>query len=286
MSLSLRTNIDSISAQTELSRTTSALSKTFERLSSGLRINSASDDPAGLALADKLNSDAVLANVAMRNANDGLSLTNVAESALDEINNMLSRMSELAEQSANGTYTNTQRSALSSEFLALGSEIERISGTTTFNSMTLLSNSRDITLQVGFDSSVNSRITISGVRSTLDSLGLAASGSSRLTFSIITISTEGSQDASANALSAVRNAISSLGSTRGTLGAVESRLTHAISSLEVARENYMAAESRIRDADIAQETADMVRLQVLQQAGVAVLAQANLQPETVLKLLG
>lgn len=286
MSLSLRTNIPSISAQVEVSKTTSALSKAYERLSSGLRINSASDDPAGLALADKLRSDAIIANTALRNANDGLSLTNIAESAMDEIGNMLSRMAEVAEQSANGTYTNVQRSALSAEFLALGSEIERISKTTTFNNLTLLSNSSNISVQVGLDGTTNSRIIIAGVRSTLDSLGLAASGSERMLYSIITISTDGSQDASANALSAVRNAIGSLSNTRGILGAAESRLTYAITNLAVAKENYMAAESRVRDADVAQETADMIRLQVLQQAGIAVLAQANLQPEIVLKLLG
>ena len=285
MSLSLRTNVDSISAQVELNKTTNSLSKTFERLSSGLRINNASDDPAGLALATSLNTDSRLATVAIRNANDGLSLTSVAETAVDEINNMLSRMAELAEQSANGIYTNDQRSALSSEFLALGSEIERISKTTTFNNLTLLSNSSNITLQVGLDATTNSRITLTGVRSTLDSLGLAATGSSQMTFSIITISTDGSVNASTNALSAVRNAINSLGSTRGILGASESRLSYAISNLEVARENFRAAESRIRDVDVAEETANMIRLQVLQQSATAVIAQANLQPEVVLKLL-
>ncbi len=285
MALSLTTNIASNNAQNQLRRTTQSLSKTFERLSSGLRINTASDDPAGLALADKLNSDAAIASVALRNANDGLSLTSIANGALEEVSGMLSRMAELAEQSANGVYTNVQRSALSSEFLALGSEIDRIAKTTTFNDIKLLSNSSNITLQVGLDASANSKITIEGVRGTLDSLGLATTGSSKLTYSIITISTDGSQDASTNALSAVRTAISNLSSARGTLGAAESRLTYAIDNLSVARENFIAAESRIRDADIAEETANMLRLQVLQQAGTAVLAQANLQPELVLKLL-
>lgn len=285
MSLSLITNSSSIAAQAQLKRTTEALSKTFERLSSGLRIASPGDDPAGLALADKLRSDAKVAAVAIRNANDGLSLSAIADSALGEIGNMLSRMAELAEQSANGVYTVVQRSALSSEFLALGSEIDRISKTTKFNDLTLLSASSDISVQVGLDESANSRITIAGVRGTLDSLGLAPNGSSKMTYSIITISTEGSQDASTKALAAVNTAISNLSAMRGNVGAAESRLTTAINYLTVARENFMAAESRIRDADVAAEVADMVRLQVLQQSATAVLAQANLQPDMVLRLL-
>ena len=251
MALSLLTNADSLTAQVNLSRTTQSLSKTFERLSSGLRINSAADDPAGLAVADTLRSQALLASAAIRNANDGLSLTTIADSALEETYNMLTRMAELAQQSANGTYTQAQRSALSSEFLALGSEIERIAKTTTFNSLNLLSNSRDITLQVGLDSSSNSQITLRSVTGTLTSLGLAGNGSSQMSFSIITISTDGSTNAATNALSAVNNAISSLTATRGTLGAAESRLSTAIEYLTVARENYVAAESRIRDADVA-----------------------------------
>lgn len=285
MGLSINSNTDSLVVQTNLTRTNQALSSTFERLSSGLRINSASDDPAGLALADKLRADGKVATVAIRNANDGLSLTVVAETGLNEIGNMLQRMLELATQSANGTYTTSQRSALSSEFLALGSEIDRIAKTTTFNSISLLSNSSNVTLQVGLDSSSNSQITLAGVSGTLNSLGLAASGSSALTFSIIAASDTGSTYAAAVALSAVQAAINSLTVTRGTIGAAESRLSSAINYLQVARENYVAAESKIRDADVAQEVANMVRLQVLQQAGTAVLAQANQQPEVVLKLL-
>lgn len=282
---SLNSNVDSLIAQNNLARTSQALSKTFERLSSGLRINSAADDPAGLALADSLRTQAILASTAIRNANDGLSLTTIADSALAETYNMLTRMAELAQQSANGSYTMTQRSALSSEFEALGSEIQRIASTTTFNSLNLLSNSSNITIQVGLDGTSNSQIVLKSVVGTLDSLGLAASGSAKLTFSIITISTDGSINASQNALSAVNNAISNLTSKRGTLGAAESRLSTAINYLTVVRENFVAAESRIRDADVAQEVAEMVRLQVLQQAATAVLAQANQQPETVLRLL-
>jgi flagellin len=285
MSLSLVVNADSLKAKTKLERTSQELSKTFERLSSGLRINSAADDPAGLQLADDLNADARVAAVAIRNANDGLSLTAITDSALSEVGNMLTRMAELANQSSNSTYTNTQRSALSSEFLALGSEIDRISKTTTFNSLNLLSNSSNITLQVGMDGTANSRITLQAVSGTLANLGLAPSGSSTMTYSIISISTAGSTDAANNALSAVQNAINTLTSTRGILGASESRLSSAINYLTVARENYIAAEGRIRDADIADEVAKMVRLQILQQSQVAVIAQANQQPNIVLSLL-
>jgi flagellin len=285
MGLSLASNIASLSAQTKLRRTTDQLSDTFARLSSGLRINNASDDPAGLAMADSLRSDGRLAAVAIRNANDGLSLASIADSALEEVGSILSRMSELASQSANGTYTTSQRSALSSEFLALGSEVERISQTTTFNGFNLLSASSTITLQVGFNANATSQISMLSVLGTLSSLGLASSGSSRMTFSIIDTTTTGSQAAALTAMSAVSNALTSLSSVRGTIGATQSRLSSAVNYLQVARENLIAAESRIRDADIASDVAEMVRLQVLQQSGTAILAQANQQPGIVLSLL-
>ena len=283
MTLSLASNVDSVRAQRQLKLTGTSLSKTFERLSSGLRINSASDDPAGLALADGLRADAKVAAVAIRNANDGISITSITDSALSETANILSRMAELAEQSANGAYTNTQRSALSSEFEALGSEVQRIATTTTFNDISLLNGSSDITLQVGIDGTANSQITITGVESTLSALGIGSGGA--LSYSIISTSTALSQSAAQNALTAMNNAIDTLSTTRGTVGAAESRLSYAVDVITVARENFIAAESRIRDADIAQEVADMVRLQVLQQAGTAVLAQANQQPQVALTLL-
>lgn len=284
MPLSIASVIDSVRAQRQLGRTTTALSRSFQRLSSGLRINSTSDDPAGQALADELRADTRLASMAIRNANDGISIAALTGSALDEINTILNRMLELAVQSSNGSYTTAQRSALSSEFVALGSEIERISRVTTFNSLPLLSSSSNITLQVGLDGSTSSQIVMTGVLGTLNSLGLGAA-SSALTYSIISTSAAFSQAAATNALSAVQNAILSLTSTRGTVAAIESRLASAVSYLSVARENYIAAESRIRDVDVAQEVAEMIRLQVLQQAGTAVLAQANLQPQVVLRLL-
>jgi flagellin len=284
MTLSIASNSSSISAQTQLAKTTQALGGVYERLSSGLRINKASDDPAGLAIAEKLSADARVASVAIRNASDGISLTSIADAALGTIGSILSRLGELATQSANGVYTTTQRSALSSEFVALSSEIQRIAVTTTFNSINLLSNSTAITLQVGLDSSSNSTISISSVLGTLASLGLGNSGGVLL-YSINDSSTAYAQSASTNALNAVTSAIGALSSTRGLIGAAQSRLTYAVDNLTVQRENLLTAASRIRDADIAFEAAELVRLQVLQQAGTAILAQANQQPARALDLL-
>ena len=273
-------------AQRRLGLATQSLSSTFEKLSSGQRINRASDDAAGLAIADALRADQRVASVAIRNANDGISTIAIADSALGQIGGVLTRMAELAEQSANGVFSTTQRSALSNEFVALGSEIERIATVTQFNGVTLLSGSASVTLQVGFDSASTSQISYQNVNGTLNSLGLAGSGSSSLSFSINGTSTDAGQSASRLALDAVTGAIGSLASTRGTLGAAESRLRVAIDNLSVARENFAAAESRIRDVDVAAEAAELTRLGILQQAGAAVLAQANQQPALALNLLG
>lgn len=280
MSITIATNVSSLKAQGRLGQSTKALQKSFERLSSGLRIVSASDDAAGLAIADKLRADVRIAGVAIRNANDGVSAIAIADGALNEIGNILTRMAELAEQSANGVLSATQRSALNDEFVALGSEIGRIANTTKFNDIALLSGGADIALQVGLDSTSDSQITITGVEGTLSALGLAASGSSTLTNSL--------SDATSaqTALDAVNDAISSLTTNRGTLGAVESRLGSAINNLQVARENFSSAESQIRDVDVASEAAQLTRLNILQQAGAAVLAQANQQPGLALALLG
>ena len=285
MSISIASSAVSLRAIGSLNKTTDELSDTFEKLSSGLRINKASDDPAGLAVADSLRADAALASVAVQNTNDGISITSIADAALDEVANILTRMAELAEQSASGSYTNVQRSALSSEFLALGSEIERIAATTEFNDSTLLSNSSSISIQVGIDNTANSVITINGVLGTLSSLGLSSGGSSQLTVSINDTTTAFAQTAATAALAAVEAAMDSLSITRGQVGAAESRLSQALSYVQVMRENFVAAESRIRDLDIAQEVAKLVRLQVLQQSGTAILAQANQQPGVVLGLL-
>ncbi|MCB0339109.1 MAG: flagellin FliC, partial [Bdellovibrionales bacterium] len=184
MSITLGTNIQSLKAQRSLGISSDALSKTFERLSSGQRINSASDDAAGLAIADALRADQRVAAVAIRNANDGISTIAIADSALGQISDVLTRLAELAEQSANGVFSVVQRSALSNEFVALASEIERIAITTEFNGVKLLSGGASVQFQVGFDSASTSQITYSGVQGTLASLGLAGSGLSALTFSV------------------------------------------------------------------------------------------------------
>lgn len=285
MAITAASNIDALNVQNQISRTSQDLSKTFERLSSGLRINDASDDPAGLQMADNLRANARVANMAIRNANDGISLASIADAALGAISDVLNRMVELAAQSANGVYTNDQRSALSSEFIALGSEIERIAGSTTYNDIKILSNSQNISLQVGLNNSANSVIIMNSVLGTLSSMGLAANGSSSLSFSIIATTSTASQLAATNALSAVNNAINVVSAARGLVGAAESRLNTAVNFLTNLRDNYSAAESQIRDVDVAQEVANMVRLQVLQQSQTAVLAQVNLEPQRVLDLL-
>jgi flagellin len=284
MSLSVASNISSLRAQNQLRLTTDKLSETFERLSSGLRINKASDDAGGLQMAEELRADARLATVAIRNVNDGLSATSMADSALGEVGNILTRMYELANQSSNNVYTNTQRSAMSLEFEALGSEVERISRVTTFNGSRLLSASNDMVIQVGLDGGANSRITVTAVTATLNALGIGA-GSGALTYSLLGTTADASVSASRNALTGLDNAIKSLTSRRGTLGASQSRLSSALNYISLSRDNFIEAESRIRDADVASDVAEMVRLQVLQQATTAVLAQANQQPARVLRLL-
>ena len=283
MALTINTNIASLNAQRRLTQSTSELRGTFEKLSSGLRIVKASDDAAGLAVADSLRVDQRIASVAIRNANDGISMVSIADGALNEIGNVLARMGELAEQSANGTLGTSQRSALNQEFMSLGSEIERIAGTTSFNSIQLLSGGSTVQLQVGFDSQATSQISFTGVQGTLNSMGLG-SASGVLNYSLVAATD--SANSSLSALNAVKSAITSLSSTRGTLGAVQSRLNVAVNNLQVARENFASAESQIRDVDVAQEAANLTRLNILQQAGSAVLAQANQQPALALTLLG
>lgn len=285
MSLNIRTNVSSIIAQRNVAASTGRLQTSYERLSSGLRINHASDDAAGLAIAEKLKIDARVAGVAIRNANDGISIVAITDGAISEITNILSRLGELSEQSANGVYGNGQRSALQLEFTALMSEIERISATTEFNGLKLLSGGSDVTFQVGFDGSSTSQISYSGVQATLAALGLSQANTSAHTYSILGTSDLESQSASRVALDAINRAITSVTRNRGTLGAAESRLEITISNLQVARENFQAAESRIRDVDVAQEAAELTRLGILQQAGTAILAQANQQPQLALQLL-
>ena len=285
MAITLGSNIASLKAQRSLAQSTQTLSDVYQKLSSGARINKASDDAAGLSIADSLKAQQRIATVAIRNANDGISSIAIADAALGEIGNVLARLAELSEQSANGVFSVNQRSAISAEFTALSSEIERIANTTKFNGVQLLKGGTSMTLQVGFESASTSQISFTGVGGTLSSLGLAAKNSSVLTYSLNGVTIEAGQSASRATLDAVNRAIQSLASTRGTLGAAEARLNVAINNLAVARENFAAAESQIRDTDVAQQAAELTRLGILQQAGSAVLAQANQQPSLALTLL-
>jgi len=285
MAINIRTNVPSLIAQRNLDESTSRLNTAYERLSSGLRINRARDDAAGLAIAESLKADSRVATVAIRNASDGISIISIADQAIGQIGNVLSRLVELAEQSANGVFANVQRSALNGEFQALTQEMERIALTTEFNDLKLLSGTSEVIFQVGFDGSSLSQVSYSGVQTTLQAMGLASTGTSTMIYSIIGESAEASQSASRLALDALNRAITSVTRNRGALGAAESRLEVTIANLQVARENFKAAESRIRDVDVASEAAELTRLNILQQAGAAVLAQANAQPQLAIQLL-
>jgi flagellin len=286
MAINIRTNLPALAAQRSLGAASERLNQSYQRLASGLRINKASDDAAGLAIADNLKSDSTLASVAIRNANDGISVIAIADQALGQIGNILNRLGELAQQSANGVYDVTQRVALQDEFTALTSEIERIAVTTAFNGIDILSNGQNLVFQVGFDGSSLSQLGYEGIQATLQAIGLADAGSSASIYSISAGTEIEAQSASRLAIEAIKVALASVGRNRGTLGALESRLMTSINNLQVARENFKAAESQIRDLDVAAEAAELTRLNILQQAGAAVLAQANQQPAIALQLLG
>jgi flagellin len=286
MGINMRTNLPGLAAQRNVGAVTDRLNLSYQRLASGMRINKASDDAAGLAIAENLRADSTLATVAIRNANDAISVIAIADQAIGQISNILNRLAELAQQSANGVYDVTQRSALQNEFTALTSEIERIAVTTTFNGIDLLSNGQSLAFQVGFDGSSLSQLTYNGINATLQAIGLAEVGSSASTYSISATTELDAQSASRQALEAIKEALASVNRNRGNLGALESRLTTSINNLQVARENFKAAESQIRDLDVAQEAAELTRLNILQQAGAAILAQANQQPAIAIQLLG
>jgi len=286
MAINIRTNLPALVAQRNVGTASDRLNQSYQRLASGLRINKSSDDAAGLAIAEGLRADSTLATVAIRNANDGISVIAIAEQAIGQIGNILNRLAELAQQSANGVYDTTQRSALQNEFTALSSEIERIAVTTSFNGIDLISNGQNLVFQVGFDGTSLSQLGYGGVNATLQAIGLAAAGSSASTYSISASTDVEAQSAARLALQAINSALASVGRNRGNLGALESRLSASISNLQVARENFKAAESQIRDLDVAQEASELTRLNILQQAGAAVLAQANQQPAIALQLLG
>lgn len=278
MALVINTNIASLNAQRNLSANTLSLNTSVQRLSSGLRINSAKDDAAGLSISEKLIAHIRSIAVAIRNSQDGISLAQTTEGGLTEIGNILARMRELAEQAANGTLGASERSALDNEYDELMSEINRISVVTEFNGTKLLDGSLSttgVTLQIGFRNTSNDRITFFS--------GVGATNTSALGVSATDITTSTGAQA---ALDSIDSAISIVASRRGTLGAIQNRLDSTISNLSIASENLSAANSRIRDADFAYETAQFTRNQILVQAATAVLAQANVLPQQALQLLG
>jgi flagellin len=286
MPVSINTNLASVRGQRAMGKASEDLNKTYQKLSSGQRINRASDDAAGLAIAESLRINQRVASIAIRNAQDGVSAIAITDGALASITQILGRLAELSQQAGNGSYSTTQRSALQLEFETLGSEIERIAATTVYNGVSLLSGSQVINFQVGFDSASTSQIVLDQAGgATLQKLGLAASGSSALTYSLSGTSSDFAQSAARAALAAINNAVVSVNALRGSLGTVEARLGTAIQNLSTSRENTLAAESRIVDADVAVEAAELTRLNILQQAGAAVLAQANQQPQLAVQLL-
>jgi flagellin len=274
MALTVNTNVGSLNAQRNLSNSQSALQKSMQRLSSGLRINSAKDDAAGLAISDRMTSQIRGLNQAVRNANDGISLAQTAEGALSETTNVLQRMRELAVQSANGTNTTADRSSLNAEFSQLQSEIDRIANNTKFNGQVLLAggfSTTGMSFQIGADANQTISVQIgSATQATLGTTSLSI----------------GSSSGAQSAITAIDTAISSVDTTRGTLGAAQNRFESTISNLSNIAENLSAARSRILDADIAAETSAMTKSNILQQAGVSILAQANQVPQLALSLLG
>jgi flagellin len=284
MAISIGSNITSLQAQRRLDQTGNKLSQSFNKLSSGYRINRGADDSAGLAIAESLKAQSRIAGQAIRNTNDGISTIAIADGALGEVANILSRLAELASQAANGTLSTSQRSVVSNEFVALSSEIERIAQVTEFNGIKLLSGTNSVTIQVGTGSTAASQIGYQNQLATLQGIGLGNNGGA-LVYSINGTTNDNAATAARMALDAVYAAIYSVGASRGILGGIESRLSTAIANLGVARENLVAAESRIRDVDVAEEAANLTRLNILQSAGTAVLAQANQLPSLALQLL-
>ena len=278
MSFRINTNVDAFSAQLNLQNTAAMFSKSVERLSSGLRINRAADDAAGLAISEKLRSQIKGLSVASRNAQDGISLIQTAEGALNESTSILQRMRELAVQSSNGTLSTQDRSAIQSEATQLQGELTRIANVTKFNGNSLLDGTLSgaaITLQIGANSSTYESLAIK-FSGTLTDAGLSVDNAA------VSFSSAASAQA---ALTNIDAAISLVSSVRANLGAFQNRLEHTITNLGVNEENLMSSESRIRDVNVAEETVNLTKAQILQQAGTAVLAQANQAPNSVLSLL-
>ena len=279
----INTNIMSLNAQRNLSATQSALATSVQRLSTGLRVNSAKDDAAGLAIAERMNTQVRGMNVAIRNANDAISLSQTAEGALSKINDMGQRMRELAVQSANATNSESDRQNLNQEYQALAEEIKRNLAATSFNGTKLFAAAAKLEFQVGANAATTDAIAINTTDLTKDNAFSAALGAM------------GATPASAPDINSASNATAALdkldtmlakvNSKRAEFGATQNRFEAVIQTLQVSAENQTAARSRIMDADFASETAALTRSQVLQQAGTAMLSQANSLPNNVLSLL-
>jgi flagellin len=274
MGIRINTNTASINTRRHLYNSTIAFNKSMEKLSSGLRINRAGDDAAGLAISEGLKSDIRALEQASRNASDGISLVQTAEGALDEVSNILLRMRELTEQALNGTVTNQERGYLDNEYQALISEIDRISNSTEFNGLALLNGSAaaSVSIQVGIDTQTWDSINID-ITTDRDAASLGLTGS---------IVDEATATAS---MAAVLAAIDTVSSARSDFGAVQNRLETSIRNIQNQGENLSAANSRIRDVDVANETSTLTSYQILQQAGVSMLAQANMTSGLAMTLL-
>lgn len=277
-------NIPSLNAQRILGINNDRLAQSVERIASGIRINRGADDAAGLAISESLRSDIRALRQAVRNANDGISLINVTEGALNEQAGILIRLRELASQAATGTVGSTERATIQLEFSALRNEIDRIASTTEFNGQKLIDGSlastapatNQILIQVGIDSSANSRINLN------TAVDLQSITQTSLGIDVLSVTTAA---AALTALDSINSAIAVVTQGRGKVGAVQNRLTRTISNLGISVENLQAAESAIRDADIAEEVALLTRNQILVEAATAMVGQANLIPQTVLQLL-
>jgi flagellin len=275
MALYINTNVASLQAQANMSKTQSAQATSYARLSSGLRINSASDDASGLAISESLKAQTRSMSVAERNSNNAISMAQTAESALGSVGGILGRMRELAVQGANGDLGASDRGYLDTEFQALRTEITRISDSTLFNGKQLLGGAAaTTTFQVGINNTTSDRIDVSFGGVSLTSLGIATSNVAGATATN-----------AQTAIDSIDTAISSVSSSRATYGATMNRLSNTVSNLQSMRTNMSAANSRIADVDVAEETAALSRNSVLSQAAVSILAQANQAPQLALSLL-
>jgi flagellin len=281
MPLTINTNIASLNAQRNLNMSQGSLATSMQRLSSGLRVNSAKDDAAGLAIAERMNAQVRGMNVAVRNANDGISMSQTAEGALSQVSNSLQRMRELAVQARNATNSSSDKDSLNKEFSQLQQEIGRVLGGTTFNGKHILgSDATSLTFQIGANTTADDTITIATTDMSQDATIAAVTNTSTAL-----IDASATLGAIGTVIDNIDAALDSVNDTRATYGATQSRFDAIITNLQVGVENQSAARSRIMDADFASETANMSRSQVLQQAGTAMVAQANQLPQQVLKLL-